>query len=141
MNQLQKISTQKGDFLIESLVGMLLLSFICLGTASLAITSSQSVAQSKEGAIIVAQLKNTLLTVDPTDICDKDYSIYIPSKKENLTIKSNNCEKAKVKLTHYENGSTGKISVDLTGLNLEYFNPSIAIGVNGYSINGYVASN
>ena len=133
------ITKQKGDFLIEALIAMFLLAIISMGTALISIQSSFTIAQTKEGAIIVSQLKNTLMTIDPSEICTNDYTVYIPTLKENKTITAINCEKVEVGLTLHNNNSDNYEIIDLSDTNLELAHQSISIGVNGYSINGFIA--
>ncbi|MCJ8313666.1 MAG: hypothetical protein HRU38_16120 [Saccharospirillaceae bacterium] len=133
------ITKQKGDFLIEALVAMFLLAIISMGTALISIQSSFTIAQTKEGAIIISQLKNTLMTIDPSEICTHEYTVYIPTLKKNKTITAINCEKVEVGLTLHNNNSDNYEIIDLSDTNLELAHQSIAIGVNGYSVNGFIA--
>lgn len=89
---IQVINTQKqrGDFLIESLIGVLLIGVIGVGITQTASKITHSQADLEQQDLILAQLKSLVINGDPNLICSNTFTpaTYNPQEAANIQFDS-----------------------------------------------------
>ncbi|WP_156312501.1 hypothetical protein [Marinagarivorans algicola] len=80
------IQKQHGDFLIESLVGVLLIGIIGVGITQIAGKITRSQADLAQQDLILAQLKSLVINGDPNLICNNAFMpvTYNPQGADNI---------------------------------------------------------
>ncbi len=85
--QISKASSQRGDFLIESLIGVLLIGIVGVGIASTASKVTKAQVQSQEQAQIISKLEGIASGGVESEICGAADSLGLTSSEFSKELK------------------------------------------------------